>query len=122
MCGQGCGGEVEINYFLGLLLYRVLGWTGADGRRRRGSHGKLEKARENFNCLSLSAATVAYWRATLIKRGDPGQPAGLILKRRRAKAPAAAAAAAAGESVNYKPFIITNFTRRPPEPLEWAGG
>lgn len=76
-------GEVEINYFLGLLLYcaQMEGQVG-----QRGSHGKLEKARENFNCHPFPLPPpplYSRWRATLIKRGDSGQLAGLILKRRQ---------------------------------------
>jgi len=71
-----------------IIIYTAVGRRGGRRRRRGGSHGKLEKARENFNCRDpFHRRRCRYWRATLIKRGDPGQPAGLILKRRCSKGP-----------------------------------
>lgn len=73
--GEGRGGNK--------LLSRLIIILSVDGRTVawwRGSHGKLEKARENFNCYPFPPSG---WRATLIKRGDPGQLARLILKRRQ---------------------------------------
>lgn len=47
-----------------------------------------------------------YWRATLIKRGGGPGSTGQAYIKTMAKGP--------GESVNYKPFIITNPSQSPP--------
>lgn len=105
-------GEVEINYFLGLLLTMRIYILYIDGRDGIGEgHMENWKRREKtLTAIPFHRPTIYLyicWRATLIKRMEVGEDGtlgstGQAYIKTTAKGP--------GESVNYKPFIITNPT------------